>query len=103
MLLCKKIFTVPPILYEEPSNLNCKLPFRYKGSTYKTCKFDKEKDGTLIRWCSTKVDDNDQHEEGNWGNCDVKWEMGCHVKDEKTDDIRPCIFPFQWNMPCFLT
>ena len=46
--------------------LPCIFPFKVDGFAYHTCKLD-EKDGS--RWCSTKIDENGQHLQGNWGNC----------------------------------
>ena len=42
----------------------CIFPFKYKDKRYNEC----TKDGHSKFWCSTKVDENGNHEK-KWGNC----------------------------------
>ena len=47
------------------SNKPCVFPFDYKGHTHFDC-ITVEHDQL---WCSTEVDSNGGHVDGNWGNC----------------------------------
>ena len=46
-------------------NKPCVFPFDYKGFTHFDC-ITVEHDQL---WCSTEVDSNGSHVDGNWGNC----------------------------------
>ena len=44
------------------------IPFDFGGTTYYYCKDKKNEDG-WTNWCSTKIDENGDFVEGNWGYC----------------------------------
>ena len=46
-------------------NTPCIFPFNYKGKDYKAC----TNFGHTQHWCSTKVDTNGNHIDGQWGDC----------------------------------
>ena len=49
---------------KQPNN-NCVFPFWFKGTVYETC-ITVEDD---TPWCSTEVDSNGHHVDGQWGYC----------------------------------
>ena len=48
------------------SEVRCVFPFTYDGQTYQACT---DADNGGIPWCSTQVDGNNNHVDGEWGNC----------------------------------
>ena len=48
-------------------NSPCIFPFKYKGKDYEACT---DFEHTQY-WCSTKVDTNGNHIDGQWGDCGV--------------------------------
>ena len=48
------------------------FPFRYNGTSYNTCTLDSAEENE--RWCSTLVDDNNNHVPGggHYGDCGPK-------------------------------
>ena len=78
-------------------NLPCIFPFKYEGSIHKTCTITRE-DGVVTKpWCSTKVSENGEHIQGNWGDCASECSTECHVvelESSRTKPIKPCIFPY---------
>ena len=55
------------------SNAKCIFPFKYHGKTYDGCAWSCDNGGYY--WCSTKVDDNDEHVYGSEGKC----ASGCDI------------------------
>ena len=49
------------------ANAPCVFPFKHKGVVYEGCPVDR-KDKTR-RWCSTKIDKDGKHVNGNYGFC----------------------------------
>jgi len=78
-------------------NSQCVFPFSFRGKLYNGC--------TDINigenWCSTRVDENLQHIDGNWGLCrnscptDIAGQQ-CRTKDGPKVNT-PCIFPFRFR------
>ena len=48
------------------SEVRCVFPFNYDGQTHQVCT---DVDNGGIPWCSTQVDGNNNHVDGEWGNC----------------------------------
>ena len=51
-------------------NVKCVFPFTFMNKTYKTCPRTLHRERNGKPWCSTKVDIDGNHIEGNWGVCD---------------------------------
>ena len=47
-------------------DIACIFPFRINHAVYHACAYDPHLDH---HWCSTNVDENDNHIKGHWGNC----------------------------------
>jgi len=47
--------------------VSCVFPFKYKDEIYNSCTTEDDSDGFL--WCSTKVDSEGKHVQGNFGHC----------------------------------
>ena len=62
-----------------------------QGSIFHTCTWEKN---IKTPWCSVKTDENGTHVKGNWGDCGSDCPLGCQVKEIKSDEWKPCIFPF---------
>ena len=75
-------------------NLPCIFPFKYENSIRETCTVTIENGVVVKPWCSTKVDKNGYHIEGNWGDCASNCPQSCHVKELSTEKLKPCIFPY---------
>ena len=52
---------------DSPTNPNqpCILPFKFNGRLIEECLVDRDGE----KWCSTKVDEFQEHVSGNWGYC----------------------------------
>ena len=63
------------------SEVRCVFPFNYDGQTYQACT---DTDNGGIPWCSTQVDGNNNHVDGEWGTCgDTCDGTGKKIKIEK--------------------
>ena len=58
-------------------NATCQFPFTVKGVTYYSCTYDYGWVTGNRPWCSTKTDENNKHQSGQWGVCD-DYEK-CHI------------------------
>ena len=82
-------------------NAPCVFPFKHKGVVYEGCPVDSS-DKTR-RWCSTKIDENGKHVNGNHGfcskSCPVELVKGllflicqsCTLKNFKDSILNPSI------------
>ena len=83
------------------ANKPCKFPFRYLDVTYNTCTLvDAENNKP---WCSTNVDDNNNHVSGggHYGDCGPKCPVKCNA-DQFKCKAGVCIFEDNNNCngPC---
>ena len=60
-------------------NATCQFPFKHNGKTYYTCTYDYGYVTNHKPWCSTKTDEDFNHQEGNWGICDD--EVNCYIPE----------------------
>ncbi len=64
---------------EGPRKLqNCVFPFTLRNKTFDACTIETDPEGKY--WCSTKLDEDGNHQRGEWGYCD----LDCRPKDENT-------------------
>ena len=59
-------FILAYMVYKTASGIPCESPLEYEGKRYDGCI---SMDNGGIPWCSTQVDGNNNHVDGEWGNC----------------------------------
>ena len=59
------------------SNISCKFPFVYEGVEYNDCVWDDKG-----AWCSTKTNNQNDHETGNDGACSSKCPIKPHSENQ---------------------
>jgi len=71
--------------------VSCVFPFKYKDHIYNSCTTEHDPDGFL--WCSTKVDSEGKHLQGNFGYCDSECsddddgeEIDKEINEEEEDE-----------------
>ena len=59
------------------SNISCKFPFVYEGVEYNDCVWDDKG-----AWCSTKTNNQNNHETGEEGACSTKCPIKPHSENQ---------------------
>ena len=62
------------------SGSKCRFPFRYLGVLHQGCISLGMTDASQT-WCSTKTDWDNDHQEGNWGFCNLEGSPKCREEE----------------------
>ena len=90
-----------PALKHERKNMasSCVFPFTWNNKTHYACTYEHNNFWLGKPWCSTKVDENDNHIDGHWGICDIKNDK-CPIEEKPQRTSK--LFLIVSYMACFV-